>query len=1609
MKRKFILRECVHAFGFLIRSGFAAFLLFLIPLPTAFGQSVGNSDNVTLILKLAKGQSQAASQSLMRAHGANPKSDVEALDLHVVEVPRVAAQAIAKELADDKQVLRVEADLVRNKQDTPSDPLYSGQWALAKTDWYSIFGTVNLRSTTTLAILDTGVDAAHSDLSGVVIPGYSLFRNSSELTDENGHGTWVAGIAAARTDNRLGIAGVAYDRVQIMPVKVLDADGRGRDSDIIQGIVWAVDHGASVILMAFSNPGFSASLQDAIDYAWSKNVVIIAAAGNDSGSTTTYPAGNRAVVGVAATDANDALARTSTSGASVFLAAPGVSLVGPYPENRYVTWSGTSGASAIVAGAAALMRAADPLVSNGVIVNRLARTADPAGSTEETGNGRLNIARAILDTGTDYLEPAGAGKGKNLAGPYVAAASTDLPLRSDLAVPIFGGSTARTLATAVGSLLFSEPYSGTGAKTFDFYSPSLTSSQLLPALTTANATIWARNTSATTPTNFTVSAVIYDYNPVTGNQTQIMAMPAGGNQGVNPNTNRAVAIPLAGISTPYTIPAGHQVKFSVTMNVTSGVSGALLYNDTIGQPGGSILHFPASTAIAWPFGSYQGSKLAVTVNGGNDVASGTPFDVIVAAVDASGGPGIVSSDTNVSLSLLTGTGVLAGNTTGTISAGNGQTTISSVTYTKSGGETGVVLKASATSGDALQSGNSTPFNVIDSGFIDLTLSKNHISDFTAGSNGLYVLTVTNVGTRATTGPITVTDVLPNGMGFVSGTGTGWLCFEVSGAVTCSNPGPIAGNNGMSSISLTVSVGAAAVPSVTNLASVTTTGDGNTSNDLTGDPTIVNPEPFIDLSLTKSHSGNFSVGANATYTLTIINSGTKPTSGVISVQDTLTAGLAFVSGVGTGWNCSAVAQDVTCISAGPIAPNDGGSVITLTVSVGMSAAPSFINAASVSTAGDMNSSNNTWFDPTTVNPYIDLSLRKINNENPLVVGTVGTYLMAVKNDGTAETIDPITVVDPLPTGLEFASGGGAGWSCSALNRVVTCQNTGRLQPADTSVFEVRVNILNDALPGVTNVATVSTVGDVNSNNDSGANFSAVGVVDLKLSKSHIANFTAGTNGVYTFTVKNEGNTRTVQSIVVRDTLPSGLAFVRGPSGGPASDWSCIPISAEVDCVRSSSLPAGTSSSFDITVSVGDSAVPGVTNTATVTTAGDLNATNDSASDPTIVNAAPKPDLFLTKSHFGRFTAGSNGKYTLTVKNLGTAGTTDRIFVTDVLPAGLQFVSGPSGSGADWSCFAMTNEVTCVNLRDLTPGASSTIELTVSVGDAAVPSVTNTATVTTAGDSDPSNNTASDTTVVAPQPRPDLSLVKSHVGDFTAGVNGIYTLTVKNIGDARNTDRIFVKDLLPAGLQFVSGPSGPSADWLCFALANEVTCAYQRDLPPGASSSIQITVSVGDAAVPAVTNTATVTTAGDNNATNDTASDFTRVAEAADLGIRVTGTPDPVFPGSNLTYTIIVTNYGPSTAKGISMQDILPDKSQFVSLTSAEFTCGTPSGRALGFALNCTLPSLPSQAAATIVVVTRALGPPGTLNNTATVSSLTPDRALTNNTDSVSTQVVVDRRR
>src|SRR5258705_762118 len=226
------------------------------------------------------------------------------------------------------------------------------------------------------------------------------------------------------------VALAADPAAHVLPVQVLNAKGLGKDSDIIEGLVWAADRHANVILMSFAGKGYSPALQRAIDYAWSKGAVVVAATGNDGSKQPTYPAGDAKVVGVSATDESDRLWSGSNFGADTFLAAPGVGVIAKAIGGGTTSVTGTSASAALGAGGAALLVGSGRTSSNADVVGRLAASAHRAGSRSETGNGRLDLAAALTVRGTAPIVPAGVrGRkaGGRFAGPYLIAGAVTGP------------------------------------------------------------------------------------------------------------------------------------------------------------------------------------------------------------------------------------------------------------------------------------------------------------------------------------------------------------------------------------------------------------------------------------------------------------------------------------------------------------------------------------------------------------------------------------------------------------------------------------------------------------------------------------------------------------------------------------------------------------------------------------------------------------------------------------------------------------------------------------------------------------------------------------------------------------------------------------------------------------------------------------------------------------------------------------------------------------------------------------------------------------------------------------------------------------------------------
>ncbi|MBP1156314.1 MULTISPECIES: S8 family peptidase [unclassified Paenibacillus] len=281
---------------------------------------------------------------------------------------------------------------------TPNDSLYRRyQWNLPQIETEAGWNITKGSQDVIVAVVDTGVDIKHPDLSNQLVSGYNVVNPESDPMDDVGHGTHVAGVVGALVNNNLGVAGMSwYNR--IMPVKVLDQSGAGSTYAVAQGIIWATDHGAKVINMSLGNYADAEFLHDAIRYAFDRDVILIAASGNDNTERPGYPAAYPEVFAVAAVDSQKSKASFSNYGDYIDVAAPGVSIASTYPQNQYAALSGTSMASPHVTALAALIRSANPELKNTEVMQLMRDTAmdlGDAGKDKYFGYGLIDVVAAL--------------------------------------------------------------------------------------------------------------------------------------------------------------------------------------------------------------------------------------------------------------------------------------------------------------------------------------------------------------------------------------------------------------------------------------------------------------------------------------------------------------------------------------------------------------------------------------------------------------------------------------------------------------------------------------------------------------------------------------------------------------------------------------------------------------------------------------------------------------------------------------------------------------------------------------------------------------------------------------------------------------------------------------------------------------------------------------------------------------------------------------------------------------------------------------------------------------------------------------------------------------
>ena len=337
--------------------------------PVAASPTVVERDPAHIGVMAVPGVAPGRVRAAFAQAGVEVERTIPAIDSYFVRVGPARQAAAVRILRNSHVVVHAAPDVVTHVLDTtPDDAEWPLQAGLRLVGFPRVWDASRGSARITVAVVDTGVDPNQADLRGAVVAGANFVDRGAPPNDDYGHGTAVAGIIAARSNNRQGMAGICW-LCSIMPVKVLDASGSGDDTQVAAGIVWAADHGAQVVNLSLGAPGGTPELTAALAYAANKGVVVVGAAGNSGTTLPFYPAADGNVLSVAGTTPLDALYPWSNFGSWVDVAAPGCNIA-PI-SGAYGGFCGTSSATPVVAGLAALALSAQPAATSEEVVRAI--------------------------------------------------------------------------------------------------------------------------------------------------------------------------------------------------------------------------------------------------------------------------------------------------------------------------------------------------------------------------------------------------------------------------------------------------------------------------------------------------------------------------------------------------------------------------------------------------------------------------------------------------------------------------------------------------------------------------------------------------------------------------------------------------------------------------------------------------------------------------------------------------------------------------------------------------------------------------------------------------------------------------------------------------------------------------------------------------------------------------------------------------------------------------------------------------------------------------------------------------------------------------------------
>ncbi|MEP7285394.1 MAG: Ig-like domain-containing protein [Chloroflexota bacterium] len=955
-------------------------------------------------------------------------------------------------------------------------------------------------------------------------------------------------------------------------------------------------------------------------------------------------------------------------------------------------------------------------------------------------------------------------------------------------------------------------------------------------------------------------------------------------------------------------------------------------------------------------------------------------------------------------------------------------------------------------------------NITVNGSPDLTISTNsNPASFITNNPGTFIISASNNGSAASAPGLVIVSSNGNISGTANATITGvsaaqgWSCTNTTTTYSCFNTVSIpafssAGGGIYSTIVVTVVPVAVGTVTLDSKVSANEPGSftGNNNSTLT-----VNTTGAPDVSINKTGPASFTIGTTGNYDITVINNGTGPTSGVITVTDTLPAGMTLASFSvvpANDFDCSGTIglQNVSCTKSTQLAPGGGTSTITLTVNVGLTVTSPASNQATVSTFGSPTRTSSAVLTPvTTINMQFTsaasyLAAGKTTFEVDSTSGLDQGYLFTFKNTGTGSTVNPVTLGATLPAGLSFsaisAQTGTLVWDCTAsTGTTLSCTTTGALATTATSTLKIKVTVLPPAFPSAAGFTATETNTPNGITTDDTATVAAVAVkgADLTITKTHVDPFIAGATVQYTINVTNNGNAQTyainnvapTNQFIVDDLLPAGFTFV-GKNAGSAANWgTCTgaPVGAQikVTCLYTANiLPAGVSGSLIIDV-VPPAAGVGLVNTATVFSSDDVNNSNNTATNSANVNSPAAPDLAISQTFTpATFTAGQPGVITYTITNQGTAPATGTITLDNVLSGtgpGTFTLNSINVGTSGFTCTPVAPaapppavDVNCTRTTAI-PTGTTTYQISINVTPATPGVVTNTATISTngtPGDSTPANDTSNAQLTINPALVADLQPSQQLVppGNFITNTTKAIRVTVTNVGGAPTTNNTtsFV-DSLPPNFQFVSA-SDPTFSWGCASSGTAqfgvtVTCTLGAAIPPLAAGAsyppLDINVKPLQAGAGNINSVQVAdNSGGETNNANNTSTMSVPVTNTPqpDMAITLTG-PTTATVGVDVVYNIKVQNVGSgqtNAADTVTVTSTLDPKFTYKSFTGSGWSCPTTSPN-----LVCTYTagSVTPNQTLNQLAVTLTPNTPGSAFYQAVVSGITNDVTAANNTATI----------